>query len=397
MLLLKNNIFKTLIQEKDISFLLLGLTLFLLPFSINLSTFTLILSLAFKFVQVFVFDFRVFRTKALKASACIGFVFFAYMILLSILQTGLSHTIDMFGKQFQHWMLLFLVPMLLRERNINTILIKVFFLGLCISICYVFALSYINGNTLDQDSFESIIDIHHTYLSVFLLFIINHVLIKLIKNQNNLSIPQVIVQVAIISGAFWLIYLVDSKVSIILFVVLFIIHVFPELSKENAVKYLLIFLTILAAFYVFNHKLKTSYETALDFRLQIWDASVENIESHPFFGNLHASEKELLNYQHYLNGKYYYLDRDLNSHNQYLSILLKYGVFGFMILSSYCVLLFKNTNPKTGKIVMRETIGFLAIVLLVFYIENVLDRHHGIVFFTVFYNYYLVAVENAEI
>ena len=58
--------------------------------------------------------------------------------------------------------------------------------------------------------------------------------------------------------------------------------------------------------------------------------------------------------------------------------------------------MFKKTNPKTGKKTMREAIGFLTIIALIFYIENIMDRHHGIVFLTVFYNYYLVAIENEE-
>jgi O-antigen ligase len=140
-----------------------------------------------------------------------------------------------------------------------------------------------------------------------------------------------------------------------------------------------------------------SYESALDFRTQIWDASIKTIREYPFFGNLKAPEKELLNYKHYVSGKYYFLDSDLNSHNQYLSIILKYGLFGFILLSFFVVNIFKKIENKTSKYKIRELIGFAAIIGLSFYIENILDRHHGIMFFAIFYNYYLVEIENEEI
>ncbi|GAA4268730.1 hypothetical protein GCM10022257_08310 [Hyunsoonleella aestuarii] len=54
-------------------------------------------------------------------------------------------------------------------------------------------------------------------------------------------------------------------------------------------------------------------------------------------------------------------------------------------------------NKSTSKRCIKEAIGVGVIVLITFYIENVLDRHHGIVFCTVFYNYYLVAIQNENI
>ncbi|MEZ4856890.1 MAG: hypothetical protein R2812_10500 [Gelidibacter sp.] len=397
MIFYKNDILQQILKQKDISFLALVLSIFLLPLSINLSSFAIILSLVFKLVQVFILKQSVFRTKALKNSSIIGFIFFIYILICSIVQTDIIYTFNIFEKFYQPWALLFLVPMLLIDRKANILLIYSLLLGVFVTLIYVFTISLIKGIVFNQYAFLNIVDIHHTYISMFLLFVVNFFLIKITSNRSQLSLKTLSISSIIIIICFFVIYILDSKVSIVIFIALFVIHLFPEFSRNNAPRYFLIFSLIIVLFFAFNNKLKVSYISALDFRSQIWEASIKVIEEHPFFGNLRAPEKELLNYQHYLSGKYYFLDRDLNSHNQYLSIFLKHGVFGIIILFLFAINMFRKTNPKTEKKTMREAIGFLVIIALVFYIENIMDRHHGIVFLTVFYNYYLVAIENAEI
>jgi len=180
------------------------------------------------------------------------------------------------------------------------------------------------------------------------------------------------------------------------FLVLFLIHSLPELSKKNTSYYIIFLVLILLVVSAFINKVNVNYERALDFRLQIWEVSFKIFENNPLFGNLTLPEKDILNYNHYINGKYYYLDSDLNSHNQYLSILMRFGFFGLLILFLFITNIFKKITPRTKKLDVRETIGFFIIIAMIFYIENILDRHHGIVYATLFYNYYLVALENAK-
>lgn len=98
---------RQLITEKDASFLVLALSLFLLPMSINLSTFTFILAVGLKLVQTLFLKSRLFRTKALKQSGLIGFLFFIYVIINSSIQTDIVSTFNLFEKQISHWALLF--------------------------------------------------------------------------------------------------------------------------------------------------------------------------------------------------------------------------------------------------------------------------------------------------
>jgi len=190
--------------------------------------------------------------------------------------------------------------------------------------------------------------------------------------------------------------LLDSKIAMFIFLMLFLIHSLPELSRKNVWYYSSFLLLILFVLSTFNNKVSVNYLKALDFRLEIWEVSFKEFEENLIFGNLNMSEKDIINYNHYLNGKYYYLDSDLNSHNQYLSILMRFGLVGFLLLIFYGINAFKKINPKTKKQDLREFIGFLIIILAVCHIENILDRHHGIVYITTFYNYYLVAIENAK-
>jgi len=168
----------------------------------------------------------------------------------------------------------------------------------------------------------------------------------------------------------------------------------PKFNRRRIPLYIVLLAASIFFTQAFNNKIQVSYERALDFRLQIWEVSFKIFKENPIFGNLKLPEKDLLNYNHYMNGKYYFLDSDLNSHNQYLSILMKYGALGAILFLFFVMYISRLAIKKTDNLIIREFIGFSLILLIVFYIENVLDRHHGIVYATFFYNYYLVAIEN---
>jgi O-antigen ligase len=389
-------IIKESIAQKDISFLMLAISVFLLPLSINFSTFTFILSLGLKGVQVIFKKDRFFNTKTLRQSSIIGAVFLSYIIINAIIQTSFIDTINVFEKQFSHWSLLFLTPMLLKDKKANMLLVCSFFIGVITTIVWVILVSVIQGIAFNKIAFLNAVDIHHTYIAIYILFLINIMLPEWVKNKKDSFKKPNVIFLAIVS-AFAVIFILGSKIAMVAFAVLFIIQFSPELSKNNALKYLLFVLIITVGIFVFNKQLSVNYESALDFRTQIWDASIKTIKENPFFGNLKAQEKELLNYKHYISGKYYFMDSDLNSHNQYLSIVLKYGFLGFILLSFFIINILKKVNKKISKYKIREIIGFAVILGLTFYIENILDRHHGIMFFAIFYNYYLVEIKYEDI
>ena len=396
---LKNNtaIVKEAFEEKDFSFIALAVSLLLLPLSINLSTFALVASLGLKALQILFFKQKLFKLKSLKVSSVIGLFFFIFIITNSIIQNSIEYTISVFENEFSHVMLLIFIPFLLRGKKENIMLCYGLFFGVIVACSYVFIATFILNISFDRDAFERILDIHHTYLSMYILFFINFILINFFDGyKNNSTLKKTIYITAVLLG-FLIIFMLNSKIAIVIFTVILGGYLVISFSKNNALKYLLVFLALTLSIVVFNNKLNVSYKSALDFRQEIWTQSVNSIKENIFFGNLKMPEKDVLNYKHYISGKYYLMDSDLNSHNQYLSILLKYGIIGFLILLLYPVNLVSTLNKSTTKKTMKEVVGFGVILIMIFYIENVLDRHHGIVFFTIFYNYYLVAIQNENI
>ncbi|WP_223032314.1 O-antigen ligase family protein [Hanstruepera marina] len=389
-------ILKEIISKRDFSFLMFSLSLFLLPISINLSTFTFLASLLLKMVQVLLKRNKLFSTKGLKNSSIVGLVFFIYIIVNSVIQVGFEITIVHFEKSYAHYALFFLTPFLLRSKKENKLLLFSFFLGSVIAVMYVFFYAIATKTTYNRQAFLNTLDIHHTYLSMYLLAFINFTMLLLISKFKKLKETIKLGLFLVILVYLGVMFILGSKVSMLIILLLFIVHAFPVVSKNNVPIYAAAFMVLLTIVFSFSQQLNVSYEKALDFRLQIWEVSYNTFESSPFFGNLSSPEKDILNYKHYLNGKYYFLDSDLNSHNQYLSILMKFGLIGFSILFFYLVNVYKKVSERTSKTSIKEFLGFLVIALSVCYIENVFDRHHGIVYITFFYNYYLVEIENNE-
>ncbi|RAJ24370.1 O-antigen ligase [Gelidibacter algens] len=388
------SILRSVYFEKDFSFLVLAIGLFLLPLSINLSTFTLIVALGLKLIQVIFLKQKLFVAKSLLTSSVIGVCFLLYIFLNCIVQTDLEYFVNVFGNEFSPLVLFILMPLLIRKKTENIILSYFFFSGLVVACIYVLAMSFILKINFDRDAFQNIIDIHHTYLCMYLLFFVNFLLVRFFNKTNKNNHFQSITYIFSFSLIFLLIFLLKSKVSMVIFVVLLGGHLIASFSKNNVLAYFLILSALTMSIILFNQKLNTSYKNAVDFRLEIWHQSVKSIKENLFFGDLKMQEKDLLNEKHYLNGRYDLMNSDLNSHNQYLSILLKFGIIGFLILTLYILNLIEALNKATSKDTVKSVLGFSAIILIVFYIENILDRHHGIVFVSVFYNYYLVAIQN---
>lgn len=379
-----------LINEKDFSFIALVLTFFLLPLSINLSSIALVVAVVLKIYQSTLLQFKLFYSESVQQSSVFALCFFCYIIINSIIQKDIQYTVAEFDRQFQHYALLFIAPMLLREYSFNKLLITSLSCGLTVALGYVLFICIITNTTFDQFAIQYYLDLHHTYLSLFLLFIINQLMAFVTEKGMMFNWLTAISIATFFFITFWLLYSVNSKASILVFVFLVIFYLAPKLSKKTAVKYGFVFLILALSIYMFISKLEQSYIDALEYRIQIWEAAVEAIKQKPFFGNLQDSEKNVINFQHYLNGKYYFLDSNLNSHNQYLSITLKFGLIGLIIFFIYLFHCCKSVYKKNSSN-QRAFTGFLLIVFTIFIIENILVRHHGIVLFAFGINYFLIS------
>ena len=102
-------IIKEMGSKKDISFLVFALSIFILPLSINFSTFTFILALALKLLQSIFRKDKLFKTEGLKHSALIGLLFFLYIQVSSLIQLGWEVHLASFEKLYQHFSLFCLI------------------------------------------------------------------------------------------------------------------------------------------------------------------------------------------------------------------------------------------------------------------------------------------------
>lgn len=390
-----NTLFKEIIIDRDISFLFLMLGVFLLPISILLSSYALVFSLLSKFTQVIFTNTKLFKLKILKTASLLGLVFFVYAIINAILQSNFIYVIDIFEEDFVRLPLFFLVPMIIRGKKSNELLYYSLYLGTFVAIIYVFVTSLALDIKFDKYSFIKLLNFHHTYLSLFLLFIVNKVLFSYYKKKKIELNKTTIFNIFVVVLSFLVIFTLGSKFAMVVFLIFLGAYTLVFFLSKKIIL-IVSFLTIIVGFFVFNNTLATTYRKALDFRLEIWQEAIKDIKENPFFGNLSMSEKNVLNYKHYKSGKYYLMDSDLNTHNQYLSIFLRFGFVGFFLLMLQFFLLFRAKYFKLRNPNFINVIGFCFIIITVFYIENIIDRHRGAVASIIFFNYYLILVSEDD-
>ena len=114
-------------------------------------------------------------------------------------------------------------------------------------------------------------------------------------------------------------------------------------------------------------------------RLNLIDVSIDAIKEKPFFGYGIGDTKDILsNLEHkndFFNNKYY------NTHNQYLNFMLATGFLGLLL---FIIFLFKNLQfAILGSL---EQFSIVLLFILLMFIENILDRQNGVIYFAVFIN-----------
>ncbi|WP_428330849.1 O-antigen ligase family protein [Mucilaginibacter sp.] len=123
----------------------------------------------------------------------------------------------------------------------------------------------------------------------------------------------------------------------------------------------------------------------LDPRLERWGIAVELIRKSPVIGYGAGSEVGLLQ-DSFFNKKLYssYLHK-LNSHNQYLSFLIKSGAIGLLIYITTLVFGFKISIQQRDLLFFT----FMSIITLVSLSENILDVDKGVFFYAFFFSFFV--------
>jgi O-antigen ligase len=131
-----------------------------------------------------------------------------------------------------------------------------------------------------------------------------------------------------------------------------------------------------------------------DTRLERWRVAAERVKARPLLGYGSGAEVGLLKDDFY-NAKLYssYL-HGLNSHNEYISMVIKSGVWGLLIYLLTLIYGFRVCIKKRDVVFT----GFMLVIAVVSFSENVLDVDKGVMFYSFFFSFFIFSnTENKAI
>jgi O-antigen ligase len=245
--------------------------------------------------------------------------------------------------------------------------------------------------------FSKPIGIHAGYLSLYVSLSIFY-LARAFATNISVKIRAVVITLLVILF-FGLFFLASRNTIIATFFVL--IFISPLFNSQKKVQYIIVCLLIFAACLLtfrnipylrerFSVELLTdirpyhdgdfiNYSSA-EPRYERWKGAFDLIGRSPAFGYGTGDEIEMLKTEYAKRGLFISYLQDFNAHNQYLSYLLKNGIFGLLVFLAafyyYCRLAIKTRD--------FIYLCFLLLLLIGFYTENILDANKGILFFALF-------------
>ncbi|MBT8223556.1 MAG: O-antigen ligase family protein, partial [Eudoraea sp.] len=126
-------------------------------------------------------------------------------------------------------------------------------------------------------------------------------------------------------------------------------------------------------------------------RIVIWQNSIELAKAKPWIGYGTGDVQDKL-IEVYQKNKELWRMQFFNSHNQFLDYQLRYGVLGALLLVVYLGYFFIYAWQNADYLYL----SFIAMIALGFLTENIIQRHWGIVFFSLFNSLYYFRIRNAK-
>ena len=132
-------------------------------------------------------------------------------------------------------------------------------------------------------------------------------------------------------------------------------------------------------------KIKNTSPRNHNFRVMLWQSSIEIILQNPIIGiGAGGSDKRL--YEVFAVKRQWYDKAERhNVHNQYLQILLDIGLVGFFFFVLCFFTFFKSLSGLKDTQLKFISTGFIIILLINFIFESVFERYSGISFFCFFF------------
>lgn len=244
--------------------------------------------------------------------------------------------------------------------------------------------------------FSRPINIHAGYLSLFVAFSILFLFSKFrsASGGNRFSIAAIILILFI-----GILFLASRNVMLaLLFIVLFIYPYFYVARKIRfyTVSFVTVLILILSIQRVPYLKERFSVQLVSDIkslnkgqvisysatepRIERWKCAWTLISKSPVFGYGTGDEIPMLKTEYMRKGLFISYVEGFNAHNEYLSYLLKNGWVGLLLF--LCVFAYYIRLAVKRKLFIY--VGFLLLLLIGFYTENILDANKGIYFFAFF-------------
>jgi O-antigen ligase len=256
-------------------------------------------------------------------------------------------------------------------------------------------------NLFLNHNFARPIDMHATYFSMYIALGATATIYAFIKTEIRVNkYLYAFISIVLMAGLIQL----SSRAVLISFALIINLLV-PNfwIEKTKRTVYLILSLLItLSVFYVVtkNDNLKTRFivelkedltkndavNNLLEPRAVRWASAKELMLASPVYGYGSGSEIPLLKEVYYEHKLYNSYLNSLNIHNQYLSMVIKTGAIGLLVLLFVLFAGFKRSIQwKDGLFC-----AFLTIISIVFFSENVLDGNKGIFFFACFYSLFYI-------
>lgn len=235
---------------------------------------------------------------------------------------------------------------------------------------------------------------HPGYFSMYVLLSLYILYSRLISKWGFLSLVKRMINIFVACFFLLMIILLESRAAIIALSVIILFELFYYITRPGKIKLklTLVILLLLITSIIYNSTRftpvregieKFSYEELRkgNLRLIIWERSVQIIKDNLLFGvGTGDSMESIMKYDDEIvkatEGK------DYNAHNEFLEITLKLGLMGGILLLIILILPFFNKN---NYIENRILLAFLAIIIVNFFFESMLNRLNGVVFFSFFY------------
>jgi O-antigen ligase len=179
----------------------------------------------------------------------------------------------------------------------------------------------------------------------------------------------------------------NSRVAVISFAIIIFVHFIRNFSIKNLFISLLITAIVLVGIWQFDffHK-KIILLLSGEERIYRWKYIAELFFQKPhWFLGLGDKQATGMYLQAYQNGHFdLAFQKQYNAHNQFLELLFKAGIFGFVVFGYLWYYFVKKTKLQ------KDSLYFFITFIVFSLAESFLQRNKGIFIFAVFYSLYMI-------